>query len=186
MYHSYYVDTKFTVTVTDATPASIQIDINNSGNMINLVDDGTNGDAAAADGIWTVMIPALPVGNHVYDFYVDNAMTSNGNDVPFSLPETTLPVTIPIDYTLVTSVKENLAGQISIYPNPANDHLIIESPNRIVSLKVYNINGSEIINTQPTGENRVVLTTSQLKPGVFIVRIMDDSGKLSTNKFIKK
>lgn len=186
IYHSYYADGKFEATITNATPTTVQIDINNSGNMIDLVDDGTNGDAAAADGIWTATVPDLPVGDHVYDFYVDNAIASNGNDVDFTIPESWATVTIPIDYSVLTSVERNLKGDISIYPNPVKDRLTIENPNKIVSLKVYNINGSEIINKIPANGNRVILSTSQLKPGVFIIRIMDENSNLSIRKFIKK
>lgn len=79
------------------------------------------------------------------------------------------------------SIKKEETYPVSIYPNPVNDVLNIQSVNNIESISVYNFFGSKVL-----VYNNVVKTinTSSLDSGVYILETRFDVGK-SILKFIK-
>ncbi|MCB8995355.1 MAG: T9SS type A sorting domain-containing protein [Bacteroidales bacterium] len=176
----------FKVTAVNSSATDFKIDINNSGSKTQLYDDGTHGDVTAGDNVWTVSMMELPFGDHVFDVFADDALVSNGDNVAFNLPETGYPLDVAFTYTGTVSVKANLAGNISIYPNPAIDNINISSDRRISALKIYNIIGSEIMNVNTFGESKVTINTSAFKSGIYTIKISDEAGNTSIRKFIKK
>jgi len=96
---------------------------------------------------------------------------------------------IDANTTLVGSVEEceNLAIneemlqlQISIYPNPAQDILNIESQQPIETVKIYNLQGQLI---KEDSSSRIVV--SSLSTGMYFVQVTID-GQSSTKQFIKE
>jgi hypothetical protein len=182
----YYVDALFTVTQVQSDATDYAIQLNNTGDMIDLYNDGTNGDTSAVDNVWTILVAGLPVGDHVYDIYADGALAENGDDVAFTVPMTTQTVTINFNHEeggAVHSV-EGL-NDVVIYPNPAHDNLTIKHIKEIVQVKVYRIDGAEVMNVSSINAQKLTINTSNLTSGFYVVSIVDKDGATTNSRFIK-
>jgi len=181
----YYTDGLFKVTVTNSDAASFEIDINNSGTMIMLYDDGTNGDETAADGIWSAEVANLPVGDHVMDLYADGVMTSS-DDVPFTIMETLAASVVEYSYDGAVSVEESAVNGFIIYPNPANDHItVIMSEGMASEIVIYNVVGAEMRNLGSVNESEFLINISDLESGIYFMRVVNDQNRTDVVKFIK-
>ncbi|MCB0488237.1 MAG: T9SS type A sorting domain-containing protein [Cyclobacteriaceae bacterium] len=76
---------------------------------------------------------------------------------------------------------ERESSPIIIYPNPATDVLTIQTEQRDVFIKLFNIHGGEVMDIQPNVGNRI----SHLANGIYIVRISGTHG-FTSRKIIKK
>jgi len=82
------------------------------------------------------------------------------------------------------SVEEfSLDNSISVFPNPTSDIITLDVSNRITvnSLELYNIVGKQVIQTT----NVSTLDLSQLSAGMYMLRVLTDSGIL-TKKIIRE
>ncbi len=87
-------------------------------------------------------------------------------------------------YDPTVSVNTLNAESISIFPNPANDFLNINSELNIESISIFDISGKEVINIKSASNNNEI-NVSNLKSGVYFVRIINEEGIYQT-KFVKK
>lgn len=83
---------------------------------------------------------------------------------------------IMYDKGLQTDIKE-----ITVYPNPANDILNINSKEKIKSIVIYDLSGKRLKTPRPT--NKVDVST--LPVGTYLINVETKDG-ISTEKFIKK
>ena len=74
-------------------------------------------------------------------------------------------------------------GQIFIYPNPTNENLIIEAPQK-AEIEILNFNG-QIIRTYNNSGKETTIDVSDLSPGVYIIKTQTDKGVI-IQKFIKQ
>lgn len=70
---------------------------------------------------------------------------------------------------------------VSLYPNPVKDILHIETTGEIKSVTVYGILGNQVLTSTSKDVN-----VTNLKKGVYLVRIQDADNKVSTKKIIKE
>jgi hypothetical protein len=80
-----------------------------------------------------------------------------------------------------------LNTSVSVYPNPASDLLNINISNagfKNSSLRIYNIEGQQILSTNMIGAN-AQLNTESLSNGIYFVIITNENGFFKTVKFIK-
>jgi len=70
-----------------------------------------------------------------------------------------------------------------VFPNPANSELniVLQSTSHITEIKIYDINGSLIINSN----NHLRINTSTLTPGIYFIQVTQNN-RLYSTKFIKK
>jgi len=85
-----------------------------------------------------------------------------------------------------TSNDENLPAMFRIFPNPANEILQIQSESIMKRIEILNILGNSVLDNSSLGEYETTLNVSQLKSGLYIVRIYLDSGEVLTRRIIKK
>ena len=81
---------------------------------------------------------------------------------------------------------EETAANISIYPNPANDRLYIETEAEINDVVIYTITG--VIVGQQTTDNRqqsLSIDLSGLNAGIYFVKINTNQGEI-VKRFIKR
>lgn len=71
---------------------------------------------------------------------------------------------------------------ISIYPNPVNDSFNITTKLDIESVLIYDINGKQVANFT----TKKHLNVSNLKSGMYIVKIMTSQGEVYMQKLIKR
>jgi ELWxxDGT repeat protein len=72
-------------------------------------------------------------------------------------------------------------NSLIIYPNPVNDILYIKSNSTIKTGIIYNLLGKKMKTTSNTSVN-----VSNLKSGIYFLKIEDEFGNISSKKWIKK
>jgi len=88
---------------------------------------------------------------------------------------------VTIDQTV--GISDKSANAVKIYPNPAQNNLYISGKPTLSKVVIYNVLGTQV------KEYRNVLQSinvSDLKTGVYIIKLTDTYGKTVTSKFIKK
>ena len=81
------------------------------------------------------------------------------------------------------SVVTNRAEAVNIYPNPAVNNLFISSKSDISKIGIYNVVGKQVKEYTSVLQS---VSVSDLKSGVYFIRITDSNGKTVTSKFLKK
>lgn len=81
------------------------------------------------------------------------------------------------------SVNE-LEAALEVYPNPVEDHLNLRSDNILGQCVVYDVTG-KVVWSQLVNQSSLVLPTSDLAPGSYVVQSTGERGVLVT-RFIKK
>lgn len=74
-------------------------------------------------------------------------------------------------------------ASITLYPNPVNDVLTINSPLKIESLEVFNLLGQKILFSNGSSKT---LNTSGLAKGMYIIKVAQENNVISTKRFIKQ
>jgi hypothetical protein len=74
--------------------------------------------------------------------------------------------------------------QVSIYPNPFNEYITIESTENIVSLKIIDIYGKTILSMNDILLNRYT-TQVDFKSGVYLVQVELANSKTYVNHLIR-
>lgn len=81
-------------------------------------------------------------------------------------------------------IKEGKFNQISFYPNPVKNNLIITSEGRTSSIKLYDLTGKLLIEKYETKFSNVIDMTS-FEKGVYLVSVSFENGNNLTKKIIK-
>ncbi len=79
------------------------------------------------------------------------------------------------------SNNDNYLYEISLFPNPTNGNLNIHSKNMITQIEIYSITGQLVRNF--SNQNKIDI--SNLNDGIYMLRIRDIEGFVSTKKVIK-
>ena len=80
-----------------------------------------------------------------------------------------------------SAINENQNDELSIYPNPANSILNIQSNNQIQSVELFNIQGQLVVKEGNVNQ----INVSDLTNGVYMIRIATDNG-VKVQKFVKE
>ncbi|MDI3480225.1 MAG: hypothetical protein PWQ14_1371 [Rikenellaceae bacterium] len=89
------------------------------------------------------------------------------------------------DITGINEVTDNY--NVSIYPNPATDYLIINTTiNENLKIEIYTIKGQSVISTECTNNaSQMRIDISQLPAGMYFIRIANNQNNI-TKKFVKE
>ena len=97
-----------------------------------------------------------------------------------------------IIFKLIDSINDEIANQISIFPNPAQNELTIETGElKIENIKIYDLKGHEIFKSQfyPESSSRLnsqfKINVSAFQQGIYLLNIYTDKGVL-VRKFVKE
>ncbi|MEO8235115.1 MAG: LamG-like jellyroll fold domain-containing protein [Flavobacterium sp.] len=71
--------------------------------------------------------------------------------------------------------------KVSLYPNPANEVLNIETDLDVKSIEIYNIQGQKVMSSTQKQVN-----VSALASGMYMVKIKDSENAIATKKFMKE
>ena len=81
---------------------------------------------------------------------------------------------------------DNIAWDISIYPNPVVSSLYIYSPDiSIPSLQLFNLAGQCVMNKSNLVGSEIQLDLSDVESGSYYLLIENESGDKAMNKIIK-
>lgn len=86
---------------------------------------------------------------------------------------------------ITLSSNENNFAQFKLFPNPANDVILIESSdlNAFISYQIFDVNG-RVVKSNPW--NQSTISVVDLQSGVYFLQFTDAKGNLQSQKFIKK
>jgi len=81
-----------------------------------------------------------------------------------------------VDIQDCTGIDENSKSDYTIYPNPANDFLVLETSNaktEDLSLRIFNVLGETVFNKdiKYSSESTFKIDLSQMGEGVYFIRI---------------
>jgi len=80
---------------------------------------------------------------------------------------------IEVSYTVSINEILNIYS-INIYPNPANDNIIIEAPQKS-QIEILNIQG-QLIKSIATNNNKTIVDISALAKGIYMVKVQSENG----------
>ena len=86
-------------------------------------------------------------------------------------------------------MEDNIAVELSVFPNPANDIINIVSSETISEIEIVNVMG-QVVRRLEVNTDNAVCNVGDLTSGVYVVRIRteqsDTSPRFSVRKFVKK
>jgi len=104
--------------------------------------------------------------------------------------------TLEVDYVRIYQESTLSSNEIeeksvvSLYPNPVNDVLQIDTKNgeiNIDTVQILDVNGRIISSTNESENNQdITLDTSRLKQGIYFVKVQLKNGSTSIDKVIKR
>lgn len=90
---------------------------------------------------------------------------------------------LPLDSCLPTGVM-GIEDRFSVYPNPSTDVVVISGNADISNVQILNIDGTVVLQTPVLNSERVELSTLEMTPGTYFIRIANDDGVI-TKPFLK-
>lgn len=94
--------------------------------------------------------------------------------------ELDLSLTIP-----ATSSVSDHKFQFSISPNPVVNEFSINSSNNITDVNIYDLSGKEMFQLKNQASNEIRVNISDYNAGIYMVKVKDANGNVSTKKIIK-
>ena len=79
--------------------------------------------------------------------------------------------------------EDNYIDNIAMYPNPANDNVIISGEN-IKMIEIYNIVGARVYKNDYVNDDIININTGTLNNGLYLVRIMLNNGKSGVKRLV--
>jgi beta-glucanase (GH16 family) len=103
-----------------------------------------------------------------------------------NLGQTSKSNTISVSVSTVSSINTSYYNQLIIYPNPffSDFKIIMEKPEKILSVRLYNSEGKEIYNTKNIQANELTIG-SELLPGVYYINLVTESHCFTRSIFKK-
>lgn len=139
-----------------------------------MVDDGTNGDVTAGDGLFTSPLPFQPTTDDI-KFYI---RAQNDEALRLSPERAEYEFYVYSDDTSTGTVFHTPAGPVlKVYPNPASGMVNIEYDGPAAAYALYSITGTELL----SGALNNALSTvdlSELPNNIYILRIGNDMVKI--------
>jgi len=80
-------------------------------------------------------------------------------------------------------IEEKIELEIAIYPNPAQNKIVITSDNKLKTISIYNAVGEKILEQSPNTKE-VTINTEQLSNGIYLINITTSKGEFFSNKVI--
>ena len=81
--------------------------------------------------------------------------------------------------------EKEVLSQVSIYPNPVNNMLIIDNLEGVSQVVISNVLGQTVIN-KIVNSNNITINTDQIDKGVYIVTLVTEGGLVRSEKIIKE
>ncbi len=90
-----------------------------------------------------------------------------------------------IHYTVMSGIDGKLTGpEVMILQNPVSDLLYIQSERPVRRIEIYTMAGIHISTEEKGGPNALTVDVSQLKPGLYIARIILEENAVVTRRIV--
>lgn len=90
-----------------------------------------------------------------------------------------------LNHEITTAVPEVKQMNLSVYPNPFGDQIIVSGINGVANISITDLSGRKIADYTNVSANQVISGLDRLTPGVYFLKVEQD-GALFTQKLIKK
>jgi hypothetical protein len=158
------------------------------GTYYQLYNDGTHGDLAAGDDKLTCTRQlegfklGIGGGNYIWQPVINN--------VTFSQQELFIVAgqgTAKVEYSYIgiTGAGTPEMPQFSIYPVPASDYIYISDADRLIQVAILDVLGKEIKSVADRQSGLLQIDISDLKQGVYFLRLTDIYGNVSARTLLK-
>ena len=82
----------------------------------------------------------------------------------------------------IASIEDHSLDAISVYPNPASNHISVESDGTIRSVSILNLNGQEVQQFSKVNAGVNAFDVSSLPRGFYFIKVKNEKGAISTRK----
>ncbi|MCH2020918.1 MAG: CotH kinase family protein [Saprospiraceae bacterium] len=173
-----------TADVTGASQVDLMVTINKLNSRfqaIPMVDDGTNGDSIAADGIYTALIPYNASGD-VVKYYIrsqnSDAMSLNPKRAEYEFY--IYSVTSPVNTTKLIDHKT-----LRVFPNPVIKTAFIEFEGGVIEkMDLVDLTGKLVLSISDINKQDFSLDCNLLSSGVYILNVKTNLGLFSRQLII--
>jgi hypothetical protein len=118
--------------------------------------------------------------------FTDNCKESESisSDTEITIPPLSLLTFVGKKSSPTAIVNKNNSQEVAftLHPNPANDRLFVNSPNKLSNVIIYQSNGSKVIEIQATE----IIDISNLRNGLYLLEAIDKEGRRILKKFEKR
>jgi len=153
--------------------------------------DGNAEDEASGSVAWTYVTKDIPAGSHSIQFsYEKDYSWTEGSDCAWvddiMLPCVGIMVIEDVTDTTSVNVEEYASAHASVFPNPANDRVIIDSENPVQRVVLFDMNGRVVRVMNLNGENRCELPLNDVNAGFYLLQLTFDDQQIQNLKIIKR
>jgi glycosidase len=125
------------------------------------------------------------------NFYTTGTWYNLMDNSPFQVTNATAPITIPAGQfrvfgdraTTLSNDIFDLSDSVVLYPNPSNDYFSINT--NTSKVQVYAISG-QLVKSFDNQSSGYQFNISDLKAGIYMVKITDSNNRLKTSRLIKQ
>jgi len=142
---------------------------------ITPVDGGTvTGEGTFEEGT-AVALMATPADEHIFVRWEDASGTELSTDASYSYTMPAADVTLTAVFQPETGVNEADLLALSLYPNPARDHVTIKSGSTIEQVVIMDISGRTVF-AETINHTETRISTTGFHQGIYLVRIHTTEG----------
>jgi hypothetical protein len=93
--------------------------------------------------------------------------------------------TIVFSENTITSVKKTRSSNVSVFPNPASDKVLIQSPEEFNAVVIYSAQGQILYDQKGLSSSGISLDLHHFKPGIYVLTVKMQDGSLVNYKLVK-
>jgi hypothetical protein len=93
--------------------------------------------------------------------------------------------TYEVIITVSTGVEKENSVKINMYYSAPGDALLVKNASQVESVDIYSITGRKIISMKASNQESLIISTSALSKGVFLVQMKLSDRDIQTGKFVK-
>ena len=153
--------------------------------------DNTQMDEASGNSPWTYYSVDVSPGTHTFVFsYEKDYSQASGSDCAWiddvNLPCVGIMVIEDLTDTTHVVVQSHAMVRASVYPNPSNDWVNVESENPVHKIVLFDMNGRVVKAINLSAANRYQLNMSDVPSGFYMMQITFDNKETQNLKIIKR
>lgn len=86
--------------------------------------------------------------------------------------------------TNVASANSFSQTYFKLFPNPASDYVSVWAPNRLESIRIINLLGSEVVAYTNIDQKETTIGLERIKSGIYLIELIDSRGNVQVEKLI--
>ena len=142
---------------------------------LNTTTVPNNGDWDSYYGFYVQETVFLAEGKHTIK------LLAGGNDWAWNMDKFTLQEDVNTAPNSIVSYDSDI---LKVYPNPFLDYVKVDADEAIVKIELLNMNGS-VVKSELINSTSALLSTDELKVGIYLIKVQLESGLWLTSKVIK-